>query len=105
LRLSPGPLGWGFFVGAAGARREGRLLQLFALNATVVPLGLVNSIRRETLLVQSHTREKIISFLQRALELAEEVEDGTAAYLIERALDEVRSETFSSIPADASAKH
>jgi hypothetical protein len=75
------------------------------LNATVVSLGLDNPIRQETTLVQSHTREKIISFLQRALELAEEVEDGTTAYLIERALDEVRSETFSSVPADAGAKH
>jgi hypothetical protein len=56
-------------------------------------------------LVQSHTREKIISFLQRALELAEEVEDGTPAYLIERALDEVRSETLSSVPADAGTTH
>jgi hypothetical protein len=43
--------------------------------------------------------------LQRALELAEEIEDGATAYLIERALDEVRSETFSSVPADAGAKH
>jgi hypothetical protein len=82
-----------------------RLPPFFALNAAVVSLGLDNLIRQETTLVQSHTREKIISFLQRALELAEEVEDGTTAYLIERALDEVRSETFSSVPADVGATH
>jgi proline dehydrogenase len=34
-------------------------------------------------------REAIIAFLEDALKLAEEIEDGATAYLIERALDEI----------------
>jgi hypothetical protein len=34
---------------------------------------------------------KIIKYLTHALEIAEEIEDGSTAYLIERAFDEVRS--------------
>jgi hypothetical protein len=36
-------------------------------------------------------------FLQDALKFAEEIEDSTTAYLIERALDEVRAKQFSSV--------
>jgi hypothetical protein len=43
------------------------------------------------------TRAAIIAFLENALKLAEQIEDSTTAYLIERALDEARSQTFSSI--------
>jgi hypothetical protein len=50
---------------------------------------------------RNRTRDTIISFLERALEIAEEVEDDATAYLIERALDEVRSQGFSSVPAAA----
>ena len=42
-------------------------------------------------------RAAIIAFLEDALKLAEELEDGPTAYLIERALDEVRSKQFSGI--------
>jgi hypothetical protein len=40
---------------------------------------------------QPQTRAMIIAFLERALELAEEMDDSATAYLIERALDEARS--------------
>jgi hypothetical protein len=43
-------------------------------------------------------RTAIIVYLEGALEFAEQIEDGTTAYLIERALDEVRSRQFSSLP-------
>ena len=39
-------------------------------------------------------RGKIIEHLTHALEIAEEIEDGATAYLIERALDEARSQLF-----------
>jgi hypothetical protein len=45
------------------------------------------------------TRAAIIMFLEPALKLAEEIDDSTTAYLIERALDETRSQVFSSVPA------
>jgi hypothetical protein len=39
-------------------------------------------------------RGQIIRFLEEALALADEIEDGNTAYLIERALDEARSRYF-----------
>ena len=39
-------------------------------------------------------RGKVIKLLENALTLAEDMEDGTTAYLIERALDEARSQQF-----------
>ena len=39
-------------------------------------------------------RGKIIKLLETAMTLAEDVEDGTTAYLIERALDEARAQAF-----------
>jgi hypothetical protein len=44
-------------------------------------------------------RTAIIAYLEGALEFAEQIEDGTTAYLIERALDEACSKQFSSIPS------
>ena len=44
-------------------------------------------------------RTAIIAYLEGALEFAEQIEDGTTAYLIERALDEARGKQFSSIPS------
>jgi hypothetical protein len=43
-------------------------------------------------------RTAIIAYLEGALEFAEQIEDETTSYLIERALDEARSKQFSSIP-------
>jgi hypothetical protein len=37
-------------------------------------------------------RGRLIRLLENAMDLAEDLEDGTAAYLIERALDEARSQ-------------
>jgi hypothetical protein len=46
-------------------------------------------------------RTAMIAYLEGALEFAEQIEDGTTAYLIERALDEARSKQFSSfLPVD-----
>jgi hypothetical protein len=45
-------------------------------------------------------RTAIIAYLEGALEFAEQIEDGTTAYFIERALDEARGKQFSSIPSD-----
>ena len=39
-------------------------------------------------------RGKLIKLLETAMDLAEDLEDGTTAYLIERALDEARSQQF-----------
>ena len=39
-------------------------------------------------------RGKVIKLLEDALTLAEDMDDGTTAYLIERALDEARSQQF-----------
>jgi DNA-binding ferritin-like protein len=39
-------------------------------------------------------RGTLIKLLENAMELAEDLEDGTTAYLIERALDEARSQHF-----------
>jgi len=39
-------------------------------------------------------RGTLIKLLQNAMELAEDLEDGKTAYLIERALDEARSQQF-----------
>ena len=42
-------------------------------------------------------RAKIIAFLDDALRMAEELDDGAMAYLVDRALDEARSKQFSSV--------
>ena len=39
-------------------------------------------------------RGRLIALLEQAMELAEEIEDANTAYLIERALDEARSQQF-----------
>jgi DNA-binding ferritin-like protein len=39
-------------------------------------------------------RGKLVKLLETAMDLAEDLEDGTTAYLIERALDEARSQQF-----------
>lgn len=39
-------------------------------------------------------RGRLIGLLEQAMELAEKMEDGNTAYLIERALDEARSQVF-----------
>ncbi len=39
-------------------------------------------------------RGEIIKHLMHALDIADELEDGATAYLIERALDEARSQLF-----------
>lgn len=43
---------------------------------------------------QAEKRGQLIRHLEEALELADEIEDGTTGYLIERALDEARSRHF-----------
>jgi len=40
----------------------------------------------------------MISYLEGALQFAEQIKDSTTAYLIERALDEARSQQFSGLP-------
>jgi hypothetical protein len=47
----------------------------------------------------AQTRAAMIAYLEGALEFAEKIDDGTTAYLIERALDEARGQQFSSLPA------
>jgi hypothetical protein len=42
----------------------------------------------------AQTRGQIIRHLEDALALADELEDGTTGFLIERALDEARSRQF-----------
>jgi hypothetical protein len=39
-------------------------------------------------------RGKIIKLLETAMVLADDIEDGTTSYLIERALDEARAQAF-----------
>jgi len=43
-------------------------------------------------------RAAMILYLEGALEFAEQIKDATTAYLIERALDEARSQQFSGLP-------
>ncbi len=43
-------------------------------------------------------RAAIIKFLEEALQLAEQLEEGPTAYLIERPLDEARAHTFNGMP-------
>jgi hypothetical protein len=50
-------------------------------------------------------RAVLVSYLEGALELAEKLYEPTAAYLIERALDEARSRAVSSIGSDESRQH
>jgi hypothetical protein len=45
----------------------------------------------------SKIRVAMIAYLEGALECAEQLKDGTTAYLIERSLDEARGRLFSSI--------
>ena len=45
-------------------------------------------------------RVALIGFLEGALKCAEDLEDGSTAYLIERALDEARSRQFSGIAVE-----
>jgi hypothetical protein len=40
----------------------------------------------------------IVAYLEGALEFAEQIDDATTAYLIERALDEARDKQFSNMP-------
>ena len=42
----------------------------------------------------AETRGQLIRHLEQALALADELEDGTTGYLIERALDEARAHQF-----------
>jgi hypothetical protein len=49
---------------------------------------------------ESKQRLAMLAELQRALDLAERLNEPALLYLIERALDEARSRTFSSVPAD-----
>lgn len=46
---------------------------------------------------ESQTHVALVAFLQGALKCAEDIEDSTTAYLIERALDEARSRQFSGV--------
>jgi hypothetical protein len=46
----------------------------------------------------AQTRAAMIAHLERAFEYAEEIKDGSTAYLIERAIDEARSQLISSPP-------
>jgi hypothetical protein len=43
-------------------------------------------------------RGELIALLESALALAEEINDGTTSYLIERALDEARAQQFKPVP-------
>lgn len=43
-------------------------------------------------------RGELIALLESALTLAEEINDGTTGYLIERALDEARAQQFNPVP-------
>jgi hypothetical protein len=43
-------------------------------------------------------RAAMIAYLEGAFEFAEKINNGTTAYLIERALDEARSQQISSMP-------
>ena len=45
------------------------------------------------------TRAAMIAYLEGALAFAEQIKDGTTAYLIERALDEARGRQFSGLPS------
>jgi hypothetical protein len=47
----------------------------------------------------TQTRATIVTLLEQALKSAEVIDDGTTAYLIERALDEARSRAVSSVIA------
>jgi hypothetical protein len=47
----------------------------------------------------AQSRAAMIAHLERAFEYAQEINEGTTAYLIERALDEARSQQISSPPA------
>jgi hypothetical protein len=46
---------------------------------------------------QAEKRGRILKLLERALELADEIEDGDASYMIERAVDVVRARMFAII--------
>jgi hypothetical protein len=43
-------------------------------------------------------RGELIALLESAQALAEEINDGTTSYLIERALDEARAQQFKPVP-------
>jgi hypothetical protein len=45
----------------------------------------------------AQTRAAIIAHLESALTYADQIKDGTTGYLIERAIDEARSQLFSRI--------
>ena len=45
-------------------------------------------------------RTAMIAYLEGALEFAEELDEPATVYLIERALDEARSRSFSAIPKE-----
>jgi hypothetical protein len=52
----------------------------------------------ENTMDRMQTRAAIVIFLDSALKLAEEIDDGATTYLIEHALDEARSQSFSGVP-------
>ena len=47
---------------------------------------------------RTQARAAIVTYLESALKLAEEIDDSTTIYLIERALDEARSQRISTMP-------
>jgi hypothetical protein len=51
---------------------------------------------------QAAVRSELIRYLENALAIADEIEDGTIGYLIERALDEARSLQFRPIASRSS---
>jgi hypothetical protein len=80
-------------------RRDSRILRLVSLERLTGGAGRVPidpSIEQlRAVMDQTQTRATIIAFLERALEFAGEINDSTTAYLIERALDEARSQQLS----------
>jgi hypothetical protein len=54
---------------------------------------------------KEETRAAIVTFLEEALQLAEQLGESPTAYLIERALDEARSQTFSAVPPHLEPLH
>jgi hypothetical protein len=52
----------------------------------------------ETTMDRTQARAAIVTYLESALKLAEEIDDSTTIYLIERALDEARSQRISTMP-------
>jgi hypothetical protein len=53
---------------------------------------------------KSQQRTAILAQLQGALDLAEQLNEPALVYLIERALDEARSQSFTSVPAETAVR-